>query len=312
MSQNSKANPASQKTRPGDHSSMHKKKFNFLPYLYILPTFAVLALVFVYPIYLNARFSLLKLTGFEGVYTGLRNYQILFSDEAFYQSLLHNVLLFAVVPVLVLLSITFSVLLFEQIRGWQVYRTIIFLPTILSITVIGITFSLVFQFNGALNESLRQIHLNFLAQDWLGKSGWALPSVMSVIIWRELGFGTILFLARLSSVSEDIFDAAKMDGAGWWSMLWYIYIPELNVVIEFYTVIMLISMLSSVFNYVYIITAGGPGLSTFVMELFIYREAFRHNRIGVASAAAVVLFLLTLILIYLSFSQRKRATQAYE
>lgn len=289
-----------------------KKRFDPKPYLYLLPALAVLLLIYAYPVYLNVQYSMLQLTGFEGVFNGLQNYLIMFSQEAFYQSILHNLLLFAVVPVLIFLSIIFATLLFERVRGWAIYRTVIFLPTILSITVIGIVFSIVFQYNGALNELLRALNLQFAVLNWLGNSRLALIAVMIVITWRELGFGTILFLARLSSVSEEIFDAAKLDGASWWATLRHIILPELAIIIQFYTVIMLISMLSWVFNYVFVVTAGGPGFSTYVMELYIYKEAFFHNRLGVASAAAVVLFLLTLILIVLSFRQRKIVEEEYD
>ena len=278
----------------------------------MLPALLVMVLVYAYPVYLNIRFSLMNLTGFQGTYGGLRNYRILFADRAFYQSILHNFLLFLIVPVLILLAIVFATLLFEQIRGWRVYRTVIFVPTVLSITVVGIVFSIAFQRNGAINQLLRSAGLDFLALNWLGDANLALITVGLVIVWRELGFGTILFLARLSSMSEEVLDAAKLDGAGWWARLRHIMVPELATVIEFYAVIMLITMLSWVFNYVYVLTAGGPGTSTYVMELYIYREAFLHNRLGVASAAAVVLFLLTLALMVLSSRQRKRVAQDYE
>jgi len=288
-----------------------KRKANLKPYLYILPAMVVIALIYGYPVYLNVRYSLMELTGFEGVFSGLNNYRILFSDEVFFQSLLHNLMLLALVPVLVMLCIVFAVLLFERIRGWKIYRTVVFLPTVLSITVIGITFSIIFQYNGALNELMRALGLNALVVDWIGNSSIALITVMIVILWRELGFGTILFLARLASVSEEMFDAARLDGAGWWARLWYIIIPELTIIIEFYSVVMLITMLSWVFNYIFVITSGGPGYSTYVMELYIYNSAFVHNQLGVASAAAVVLFLITLVLMIVSLRQRRRIVQEY-
>ena len=297
---------------PGQQVPASRKRASLRPYLYVLPALLVMLLVYAYPVYLNVRFSLMNLVGFQGTYSGLRNYRILFDDRAFYQSILHNFLLFLLVPVLIFLAILFSTLLFEQMRGWRFYRTVIFVPTVLSITVVGIVFSIAFQRNGAINQLLRSAGLDFLALNWLGDVNLALVTVGMVIVWRELGFGTILFLARLSSMSEEVLDAAKLDGAGWWARVRHIMVPELATVIEFYAVIMLITMLSWVFNYVYVLTAGGPGTSTYVMELYIYREAFLHNRLGVASAAAVVLFILTLALMVLSSRQRRRVAQEYE
>ena len=112
-------------------SAASKTKTSLIPYLYIAPAMVVIVLIFGYPVYLNVRFSLMELTGFEGVFSGLRNYRILFEDNAFYQSLLHNIMLLALVPVLVFLCIVFATLLYERIRGWRIYRTVIFLPTVL-------------------------------------------------------------------------------------------------------------------------------------------------------------------------------------
>lgn len=120
---------------------------------------------------------------------------------------------------------------------------------------------------------------------------------MGVIIWREVGFGIVLFLARLLSINEELVDAGKVDGANWWQRLWYVIIPQLRSVIEFYVVISVITMLAWVFSYIYTISRGGPGTATQIMELYIYNYAFRNQLPGMAAAVAVILFLVTLVLI---------------
>ena len=129
---------------------------------------------------------------------------------------------------------------------------------------------------------------------------------MGVIIWKEFGFGIVLFLARLMSVDEQLFEAAKIEGANWFQILFRITIPQLAMVIEFYVVITIITMLSWVFNYVYVMTSGGPGTSTIVTEFYIYLMGFRYNLMGIAAAASVILLIITVFLILLRFSISKR------
>ena len=135
---------------------------------------------------------------------------------------------------------------------------------------------------------------------------------MFVVLWREFGFGTMLFLARLMTVSEEILDAAKIDGTNWLQRLWYIIIPQLGTVIEFYVFISLITMLSWVFNYVYVMTLGGPAHSTYVTELYIFLQAFKVNHMSVASAVAIVLFTLAALLSVVSYRVRRRLYEEYE
>jgi len=240
------------------------------------------------------------------VFIGLQNYISLFQDEVFRSALSHNFILLIAVPILVFVAIVFSVLLYEQLLGWQVYRTIFFMPYLLAIPVVGIVFSYIFQLNGILNLILRSLHLDFLALDWLGSPKYALWTIMGVIVWKEFGFGVVLFFARLMSVDEQMYEAARLEGANWWQTLVRITIPQLSLVIEFYVVIMIITMLSWVFNYVYVMTSGGPGGSTMVAELFIYLTAFRYNQMGKASAASILLLIITIALILLRANVSKR------
>ena len=112
---------------------------------------------------------------------------------------------------------------------------------------------------------------------------------MAVIVWKELGFGVILCLARLMSVDEHLFEAARVDGAGWWRVLWHVMLPQLVPTLAFYAIVELITMLSWVFAYVYVMTSGGPENSTIVSEYYIYQAVFQNNVIGVGAAAGMVL-----------------------
>jgi ABC-type sugar transport system permease subunit len=130
---------------------------------------------------------------------------------------------------------------------------------------------------------------------------------MTVIVWREVGFGIILFLARLLTMSEEQLEAARIDGAGWWARLRYVIVPELRGTIEFYVVVASITMLAWIFAYVYTLTSGGPGTSTTILELYIYNQGLRNSLPGMASAVAVLLLAATTILIGIRFWVTSRA-----
>ncbi len=242
----------------------------WVPYLYVAPAVALLCLVFAYPVVRVVDFSTRLIRGASGPYVGSLNYQLVWEDSTFHDALRHSALLLLAVPVLLALSIFFAVLLYERARG---------------------------------------VHLNGLALDWLGSERLSLLTVGIVIVWRELGFGIVLFLARLLSMSDEQLEAARIDGANWWARLRYVILPELRGTIEFYVVVASITMIAWVFAYVYTITSGGPGTSSTVLELYIYNQGLRNSLPGMASAVAVVLLAVSIVSISLLLVVRARARE---
>jgi ABC-type sugar transport system permease subunit len=279
----------------------------WVPYLYVAPAVALLGLVFAYPVVKVIDFSTKLVRGSNGPRVGLQNYRLAFEDPTFRDAAKHSALLLIAVPVLLGISVIVSVVLYDRMRGWKVYRSVLFLPYILAVPVVGIVASYLFSLNGVLNSILRSAGLDRLALDWLGSERLALWTVMAVIVWREVGFGIILFLARLLSMSGEPLEAARIDGAGWWARLRYVILPELRGTIEFYVVVASITMLAWVFAYVYTLTSGGPGTSTTILELYIYNQGLRNSLPGMASAVAVLLLGATTVLIGLRFWITSRA-----
>ncbi len=276
------------------------------PLVWIAPALLLVAFVFGYTMVELVR------TAFEyqGEWVGLENFRLTVEDPTFRAALSHNARLLLAVPVLVLLALLLAVLLFETLRGWRFHRAAIFLPYVLPIPVVAVIFGQILQLNGLLNQGLRSLGLGPLAVDWLGQPEWALWTMTGVIIWKELGFGVILFLARLLSLPAETFEAARIDGARFFRLHRYVTVPQLAGVIAFYVVIEAITMVSWVFNYVYVMTngQGGPGNATMVTELYVYQTAFQYQAPELAAAAAVILFALTFVLIVFFFRiQRRRA-----
>ena len=230
--------------------------------------------------------------GIDGPWIGFRNYELVLSQSLFWESVQHNLYLLLAVPFMVGWSLIISVILYERLKGWKLYRIVLFLPYILAIPIIAVIVKKMFQFNGPVNEVLRWIGLDFLALDWIGSSDVALWTVMLLIIWRESALGIILFLARLLSIDESLIEAAKIEGASWWQRLWYVIVPQMKIVIEFYVVVSVITILSAVFAYVFVIGGGrgGPGTSTMVVEFYIFNALIRSSLPGIASAVSVLLF----------------------
>jgi len=279
--------------------------------LFVLPLIALLAFVFGYPIVRIFEFSFKMIRGIDGPWIGLRNYELVLSQPLFWESVTHNLILLLAIPAMVAISLLVSILLYERVRGWKLYRVLLFLPYVLAIPIIAIVLKKMFQFSGPVNEVLRWLSLDLLALDWIGSSDIALWTVMLVIIWRESALGIILFLARLLSLDETLVEAATLDGATWRQKVWFVILPQMKGVIEFYVVVSVITMLAAVFAYVYMIGGGrgGPGTSTWVLELYIFNALVRTSLPGVASAVSVLLFLVSVLLIFPLFAARRRARE---
>jgi len=281
-----------------------------VPYLYCAPLVLLLAVIFAYPIIRVFDFSTRLIRGASGPFIGLDNYRFIFEDPTFKEALKHSVLLLLCVPVLLVFSILLATLLYEQLPAWKFFRTVLFLPYILAIPVVGIVASFMFQLHGPINQALEAVGLDRLAIDWLGQEKYALMTVALVIVAREVGFGIVLFLARMMTLDASQLEAARIDGAGWFQRLRYVILPEIRWTVEFYVVVASITMLAWVFSYVYTLTQGGPGTATITMELYIYNVGEVQSTPGMASAAAVVLLAFTSVLIALLFFARWRAARA--
>ena len=251
------------------------------------PALAAIAFVFGYGIVRLVEQTLHR----DGAYVGLGNLHIVFRDPLFRSAIRHNAQLILVgLPLIVAISLLISILLYDGLRGWQFHRGVVFIPYLLPVAVVGVLFGQILTLHGLLNSSLEEVGLGSLTRDWLGDPDYALSSLMGVIVWKELGFGVIIFLARLFALPTEVYEAARADGAGWWRTHWHVSLPGLRPIILFYLVIEGITLLSWVFNYVFVMTGGGPGESTGVIETYIYDNLITY-RLGwlAASAATVVL-----------------------
>jgi ABC-type sugar transport system permease subunit len=275
------------------------------PYLYLLPASAFLLFTFIYPIVQIFRLSLIKTSETQAPVISFDFYKLVLADKIFWRSAANNALLMLSVPLMTVLGLVIAILLFEKVRGWRIYRSIIFLPYILAIPTVATTFVYLLGREGILNSLITQAGAGFLAQDWLGNQALVIPSISSLIIYRELGFGVVLFLAKLMSMDREILEAAEIDGARWWQKHVFVTIPQMAFVIQFFIVVEVITMLSWVFAYVYSSTQGGPSNSSSVLEFYLWRHGFYYRSPEMAAATAVILLSVTTTLIIIQMRFRR-------
>ncbi len=276
---------------------------------FLAPALIVVCAIFVVPIVQTVGFSLTDWRG--GVraasFIGLENYARAIDDPRVQTAILHNLLLLIVIPIEVLLGAFLASMLRERIGGWRIYRFLLMVPWIISITIAGYVWIFFLSPTGIINALLRLAGLGEWARPWLAEPDFALGAVMLVLIWRDTGFAALLFYSRLLAVDTSIYEAATMDGAKRWRRFLFIDLPLLAPVIRLFVVLMSIWLFSFVFNYVFVMTGGGPGHATTVVELEIFRNAFKLSQMGYGAAISVLLLLAALPILIVQVRLQLRA-----
>ena len=223
---------------------------------------------------------------------GAANFTEMLQDGVFWTSVKHNLLLVAAVPLWIGVSLVLALVIHQEIPGWRFFRASFFLPSVLSPVIVGTLFSALLRADGPANRALEIAGLGAVSHDWLGDASTALPALVMVILWGIFGLGVIVFLAGLAAIPSDIFEAARLDGASGLVYLRHIVVPSLRHVIEFWAVNLVVWSFTSMFAFVYVMTGGGPGYATMLVEYQLYLQAFEFNRMGYACALGTALFLM--------------------
>lgn len=261
------------------------------PYLFVLPAFLVFTAFSLYPLGRAAQFSLYEWPGFgPSTFVGLRNYAELAGDPAF-RSAIGNALaligFYALLPLVIGLVLA-AILRRGQVRGMGFFRTVIFLPQVVALVVVAVAWRQIYSPDGPLNRALRAVGLDSLARGWLGDPGAALPAVGLIGTWLETGLVMLLLLAGMSRIPQELYEAARLDGAGPLREFRAITLPAVRGEIVVALVLTIIAALKT-FDLVYMTTSGGPGHATTVPSFEVYHRAFELREVGSASAVAIVL-----------------------
>ena len=250
----------------------------------------------------------------EVSYVGLDNFKRIFSADENYLDYIYNTLVFTALTVILktVLGLALAILLNEGVRRFvNLYRVIIYLPAVLPTLVVGLMFrSILNPATGALNTFLRSIGLDVVAWSWLVDTRIALYSVIGVDTWKGVGYITVILLAGLQTIPKDYYEAAEIDGAGFWARLHYVTIPMLMPALAVVTVLNVLYGLR-VFDIVYALTNGGPGYATEVLATDIFK-AFSQGQYGLGTAVSTVMFVVLLVAGYFVIRMLERTAAARE
>ena len=275
----------------------------WLPAAFLLPAVAIM-LAFMFIPMVNA--ILLSLQSWNGLtsstWVGLGNYQDLLQDSLFLNAFAHTAL-FVVVTVIfqTVIPLLVAVLLFKGVRGSVFFRTVYFMPTVISLAVSGLLWSIIYDpSNGVLNIVLGKLGLQSLEKPWLADTGTVLPSIMVVSIWQSLGFYLLIFFAGLQGIPRDVYEAASTDGANAWQRFRHVTLPLLAPVITVVVVLNTINGLKA-FDQIWVMTAGGPTHASDTLGTYLYYTAFgaygsANPQLGYASAIGVLILVLSAVL----------------
>ena len=259
-------------------------------------TLLPIALAFYYSF---CEFSLLK----PPLFIGTENYRELMRDQVFWVSM-RNTLYYAMMalPAGLLVSLGLAMLLNVQMPGQALFRTIIFLPSLVPVVASAMLWLWLFNARlGLINTALAKLHLT--GPGWLTDPSWAMPALVVMSLWG-VGHTVVIYLAGLQDVPRELYEAAELDGAGLWGRMWHVTLPMLSPVIFFNLVMAIIGALQ-VFDLPYIMTGGGPVRRTYFIAMYLRDSAFQNLRMGYASAMAWVMLTIVLVLTGLAFWSSK-------
>ncbi len=260
------------------------------PYLYLLPALLVYGGFLLYPVVRTAQFSLYEWSGFgPATFVGLDNYMSLVTDQRFLAAISHAfylILFYAILPLIVGLILA-AILRRGNVRGMGVYRVLIFVPQVIALVVVAVAWRQIYTPNGTLNSMLGWIGIES-DTGWLGDPNLALTAVGIIGFWLETGLVMLLLLAGMNRIPGELYEAARLDGAGPISEFFGITLPAVRPEIATSLVLTIIAALKT-FDLVYMTTSGGPGTATTVPSYEVYNRAFQLKQVGSASAVAVFL-----------------------
>jgi multiple sugar transport system permease protein len=259
-------------------------------YLFVLPAVSILFVFTLMPVLYALCLSFTNYDVFTRMdWVGLQNYQDVFEDDLFWRALQNTVIYTAIsIPISMALGLGLALLLNVRLRGLGVYRTAFYVPVVTSMVAISMIWIQLFDpLYGVVSNALELVGVRGV--DWLGDPNLAMPSVITVSVWKTIGWNMLIYLAGLQGIPDSLKEAAAIDGAGRWQTFWKIVLPLLKPTTFFIFATSVIGAFQ-VFDIVYVMTGGGPANATLTLVQYIYNNAFKALDMGFAAAASFVLF----------------------
>jgi raffinose/stachyose/melibiose transport system permease protein len=276
------------------------RRETIIGWTFVLPALLMYAAFVLLPLLLSIRYSFFRWDGIGPMtWVGLKNYKTILEDPDLLGTIFNAfklVVFFSFIPVTLGLVVASIIHRVATGRLGAAARTVLFLPQVIPLVAAGIIWGWLLALPGLVNQILNAVGLGAIARAWLGDFDWALPAVGLIGVWVLLGFCTVLLLTGITKIDPALYESARIDGASWFNEFVTITVPLLRYEIGVCLTVTVIAALAA-FDIVYVATAGGPGNSTAVPGIQIYILAFTEQRIGLASALAVMLMLLVLVVI---------------
>jgi raffinose/stachyose/melibiose transport system permease protein len=305
------ANTASLAPGTAKSAKVSDDRLRFLPWLFLAPSLAIYSVVVVYPMIYSAWLSFFRWDGVAPtkVFVGLDNYgNLLTQNDVFWIALRNNAIwLVAALLLPTSIGLGLAVLLNSKFRGSHIFRSVFYFPSVLSLAVVGLIWTWIYHPDlGLLNQALTASGLQSLTRNWLSDPNIAIYPVIIAATWNAVGLPMLLFLAGLQTIPEELHEAAKVEGAGPVRRFLYVTFPLLRETTLIVLAITAINALKA-YDIIYAMTNGGPANSTQLLSTWMYFLTYNYNQVGLGTAIAMVLFLLTLIFAipYIRFMTRK-------
>jgi multiple sugar transport system permease protein len=297
--------PSACRARPGLN---HSQREALAAYLFILPDALGLLIFVALPMIFSLSLGFFSVNGFGGFqFVGLKNYQRMLVDPLFLKSFwVTFVYVLILVPALYVTGLGLALLVNRRMPFIGVFRSMFFVPNVVSLVVVALTWQVILLDKvGFVNRLLEMIGLS--GYSWLGDPRTALYSVLFVTVWFLMGYYMIIFMSGLQEIPKEYYDAARIDGAGPWSVFFRITLPLLRPTSFFVLLVSIVSAVagSQAFDLIYVMTRGGPANSTSLVIFYIYQQAFQFNNYGYAAAMASFLVLILLVITVTLFALTK-------
>lgn len=286
----------------------YNSKQKLAGYLFITPSMIGVILFFLLPALFSFYLMFTDWTFMSGkspVFIGIDNFKRLFKDESFYRSIKNTFVFVLSVPISMMIAFFIASFLNGKVYLQKMLRSMYFLPYVMNGVAIAFVWMLLFEpQNGPINGALRAIGLSN-PPGWLSTTNTSIYAILIIQVWIMIGYNMIIYLAAIQEVSPELMEAAKIDGAKWFQIIRHITLPLISPSSFLLLVTGFIGAIKS-FGIIQAITGGGPGDSTTVLSLYIYKSAFRYYEMGFASAASWVLFATVLILMLFNWYGQKK------
>lgn len=288
------------------------KKRNIFLAVSVLPAFLLFLCFLVYPLIKGFSMAFYKWSGLSAnpEFIGFKNFETLFADDKFWQALKNTLIIMVTFPAI---TITFALLLAVlltqgKLKEKNFYRLVFFFPNILSMVVIGVLFTYIYDPSiGILNSFFNKIGLENLAHAWLGDSKTVLFAIVMAMVWQAVGYYMVIYMAGLDSISPELYEVADIEGATFWQKFRYVTIPMLWEIVRVTFAFYITGVFNLSFIFVTVMTKGGPDGNSEVLLTYMYKQAFTNSNYGYAMAIGVVVFIIAvgLALIMNKISDKK-------